>query len=95
MPDSNILEFNVYIKKQVEVLASGGQTTTDLVTHLFKGYLKAKNKVFCEWIQIKKLAYFVEIFHINPNCLDFMELKENHYKDALIVKEWLRLDEDQ
>jgi hypothetical protein len=95
LPDSNILEFNAYVKKQVEVLASGGKTTTDLVTHLFKGYSKAKDKVFREWIRIKKLEYFDQTFNINPNCLDFMELTENHYKDALIAKEWLQPDEDQ
>ncbi len=68
---------------------------TDLVTHLFKGYSKAKDKVFREWIRIKKLEYFDQTFNINLNCLDFMELAENHYKDALIAKEWLRPDEDQ
>ncbi len=36
--DSDIMDFYAYafVKKQMETLASGGQITTDLVTHLFK-----------------------------------------------------------
>jgi hypothetical protein len=41
------------------------------------------------------LAYFDQTFNINPNYLDFMELAENHYKDAVLAKEWLCPDEDQ
>jgi len=95
LPDSNVIEFNEYVKKQTEILASGGETTTDLITNLFKGYAKSKDKTFREWIRIKKLAYFDNTFRIHPNCLDFMELAENHYKDAVLAKEWMRPDEDQ
>jgi hypothetical protein len=58
----------------------------DLVSNLFKGYSCAKDKVFYEWIRIKKL-FDETTSNINPNCLDFMELAENHYKDATIAKE--------
>jgi hypothetical protein len=44
---------------------------------------------------MKKLVYFDGTYQINPNCLDFMELAENRYKDAVLAKEWLQPDEDQ
>jgi hypothetical protein len=37
IPDSNIMEFNAYIKKETETLAENGEMTNDLVTTLFKG----------------------------------------------------------
>ncbi len=43
LPNSNITEFNIYIKKQVATLAAGGFTTSELVTKLFKGYAYAKD----------------------------------------------------
>jgi hypothetical protein len=89
LAESNITEFNAYVKKQVEILASRSETTNDLTTHLIKGYAKAKDKVFRDWIKIKKLVYNDGTFNINLNCLDFMELTENHYKDAVLSKEWL------
>jgi len=62
LPDSNITEFNKYVKKQMETLAAGGETTNDLITNLFKGYSHAKDKDFCEWIKAKKRAYFDKTF---------------------------------
>jgi hypothetical protein len=95
LPDSNITEFNAYVKKQTETLAANGETTNDLVTNLFKGYAKVKDKDFRQWIKIKKGEWFDRTLIINPNGLDLMELAENHYKDAVTSKEWLKLDEDQ
>ena len=79
LAESNITELIAYVKKKVEILASGGKTMNDLTTHLFKGYTKAKDKVFRDWIKIKRLAYNDGTFNINPNCLNFMELAEYHY----------------
>jgi hypothetical protein len=44
LPDSNITEFNKYVKKQMETLAAGCETINDLVTNLFKGYSHVKDK---------------------------------------------------
>ncbi len=38
----------------------------DVITNLFKGYAKAKDKTFREWIHLKKLAYKDGTFHIDP-----------------------------
>jgi hypothetical protein len=56
LPDGNIKQFNQYVKTQLEVLAAGGETTNDLVTNLFKGYGKVKDKAFREWLRTKKSA---------------------------------------
>ncbi len=69
--------------------------TNDLVTNLFKGYAKVKDKDFRQYIKIKKGEWFDHTLIINPNGLGLMELAENHYKDAVTSKEWLKLDEDQ
>jgi hypothetical protein len=50
LPDSNVERFNTYVKEQLETLAAGGETTNDLITNLFKGYARAKDKTFCKWI---------------------------------------------
>jgi hypothetical protein len=95
LQDSNVEKFNAYVKEQLETLAAGGETTNDLITNLFKGYAKAKDKTFREWIRLKKLAYKDGTFHIDPNAKDFMQLVKKHYQDAILSKEWMRLDEDQ
>jgi hypothetical protein len=82
LPDSNIMQFNQYIKKQLKTLAAGRETTNDLITNLFKGFSRAKDKDFHTWIKSEKQAYFNKMFQINANGLDFMELLENYYKDA-------------
>jgi hypothetical protein len=88
-------EFNKCVKKQMETLAAGGETTNDLVTNLFKGYSHAKDKDFHEWIKAKKRAYFDKTLNIHPNCTDFMELVENYYKDACTAGEWMQHDDEQ
>jgi hypothetical protein len=95
LPDSNITEFNQYVKKQLEMLAAGGEMTNDLITNLFKGYSHAKDKDFCIWIVSKKQACFDKTFQINANGLDFMELVENYYKDARTAGEWMQPDNEQ
>ena len=95
LPDSNITEFNKHVKRQMETLTAGGETTNDLVTNLIKGYSHAKDKDFREWIKAKKRAYFDKTFTIHPNCTDFMELVENYYKDACTSGEWMQPDDDQ
>jgi hypothetical protein len=95
LADSNVDKFNSYVKEQLETLAAGGETTNDLITNLFKGYSKVKDKTFREWIRQKKLAYKDGTYRIDPNAKDFMNLAKKHYQDALLAKEWMLLDEDQ
>ena len=50
----DIAKFNQYVQQQVKALNSRGETTQDLLTNLFKGYLAAKDKSFCAYINSKK-----------------------------------------
>ncbi len=95
LPDSNIETFNDYVKEQLETLEPGGENTTELITNLFKGYLRAKDDTFHEWICIKKLEYNDGTNNINPNGMDFMNAARKHYKDLLLSKEWMKMDERQ
>ncbi len=81
LPDSNVEKFNAYVKEQLETLAASGETTNDLITNLFKGYSKAKDKIFREWIRLNNLAYKDGTFCIDPNAKDFMNLAKKHYQD--------------
>jgi hypothetical protein len=95
LSDSNVEEFNNYVKEQLEALAYAGETTMDLISNLFKGYMRCRDKNFRIWIKGKKDAYFDRTFQINPNSLEFMELVQNYYLDAVKTREWLKPDEDQ
>jgi hypothetical protein len=95
LPDSNIETFNEYVKEQLETLEAGGETTTELITNLFKGYLRAKDDTFREWVRIKKLEYNDGTYNINPNGADFMNAARKHYKDLLLAKELMKADERQ
>jgi hypothetical protein len=54
-----------------------------------------KDKTFCDWIRQKKLAYKDGTFRIHPNAQDFMTPAKKNCQDAVLAKEWIRLDEDQ
>lgn len=95
LPESNITEFNKYVKNQLETLAAGGETTSDLITNLFKGYFHAKDKDFCIWICSKKQAYFDKMFITHADGLDFMELVKNYYKDTVTARQGMKPDDDQ
>jgi hypothetical protein len=95
LPDSNIETFNEYVKEQLETLEAGGEGTTELITNLFKGYARAKDDTFREWVRSKKLEYNDGSFNINPNGVNFMNAACKHYKDLLLSKEWMKMDEKQ
>jgi hypothetical protein len=95
LPDSNIETFNDYVKEQLETLEAGGESTTELITNLFKGYLRAKDDTFRKWVHIKKLEYIDGTYNINPNGMDFMNAARKHYKDLLLAKEWMKMDKKQ
>ena len=95
LPKSDITKLNQHVRENIKELEAANETTTDLVMNLFKGYAKAKDKVFRQWLQRKKDDYITKKDLINPNGLDFMEQVENYYKDRLRSNEWMKLDEDQ
>ena len=55
--NSNVAVFNQHVKVNVEGLHARGQTTDDLMTNLFKGYLAASDKKFVSYIEIEKNKY--------------------------------------
>jgi hypothetical protein len=72
LANSNIETFNDYVKEQLEMLEAGGENTTELITNLFKGFTRAKDDTFHQWVRIKKLEYNNGTYSINPNGINFM-----------------------
>jgi hypothetical protein len=93
--DSNITQFNEHVKTQIEMLDAAGARTTELVTNLFKGYSRVKDKAFREWVRLKKLQYNEGTYQIDDDARDFMEAAKKHYTDALLAKEWMQADDEQ
>ena len=48
--DSNIKAFNQYVKAQIKNLAARGETSSDLLINLFKGYKAANDVEFADFI---------------------------------------------
>jgi hypothetical protein len=55
--DSNVEEFNLYVNQQVRDLSSRGQTSSDLLVNLFKGYKSASDDKFFDYINRKESDY--------------------------------------
>jgi hypothetical protein len=55
--DSDISKFNAYVKTQVIALEARGETTSDLLVNVFKGYETAQDLEFALFIKQKKDAY--------------------------------------
>jgi hypothetical protein len=54
---SDISKFNAYVKTQVIALEARGETTTNLLVNVFKGYETAQDSEFALFIKHKKDAY--------------------------------------
>ena len=50
---SDITKFNHYVKLLVQLLHTRAETTTDLLTNLFKGYPAASDQVLRSYIEAK------------------------------------------
>jgi hypothetical protein len=70
--DCNIETFNDNVNEQLETLDAGGESTTELITNLFKGYTRAKDDKFHKWVGIKKLEYNNGTYNTICNGMDFM-----------------------
>jgi hypothetical protein len=55
--DSDISKFNAYVKTQEIALEARGETTTDLLVYVFKGYETAQDSKLALFIKLKKDAY--------------------------------------
>jgi hypothetical protein len=83
--DSDISKFNAYVKTQVIALEARGETTTDLLVNVFKGYETAQDSEFALFIKRKKDAYD-EGGDITVTSL--MDAAENKFKTRVLLKTW-------
>ena len=83
--DSDIKKFNVHVKSLIRDLERRRQTSTDILTNLFKGYKAASDKTFVEYI-LRKEEEYEEGTILNPDQL--MNLAANKYKIRLRKGEW-------
>ena len=81
----DITKFNTYVKLLVEGLKSRGETTTDLLVNLFKGYMVCSDKEFVEYIKRKQDIY-EEGGTITPDGL--MKKAADKYKNLVQKGSW-------
>lgn len=75
--NSDITRFNEHAQELIQDLAARGETTTDLLTNLFEGYLAVSDKNFVQYVERKQQDYD-EGQDIDPDTL--MILCENKFK---------------
>ena len=92
--DSNIKEFNHYVKEQLDALAARGhiQDENALLFNIIKGYMAADDKDFRDYIMRKQQDYN-EGDDITPDHL--MELAENMYNKAQEQEKWRMQTDEQ
>ena len=83
--NSNIKLFNTYVKQQLEALAARGETTQDLMTNLFKGYLAASDRQFNDYIKGKLLLHEEGK---KFSCNQLMLWAKSRYQVLVDKKEW-------
>ena len=88
----DITKFNTYVKLLVDGLRSRGETTTDLLTNLFKGYLACSDRDFCDYITRKQDAW-EEGMDIQPDRL--MKHAADKYKTLLQKGLWNAPDKNE
>ena len=83
--NSNITKFNGYVKLLEGSLAARGQKSEALLTHLFKGYLAASDKIFVKYIT-EKMDRYEEGEEMSADRL--MQLADNKYRLLKERDEW-------
>ena len=83
--NSDISKFNAYVKTQVIALEARGETTTDLLVNVFKGYESAEDAEFSLFVKRKKDAYD-EGSDLTVTSL--MDAAENKFKTRVLLKTW-------
>ena len=81
-----IPDLNQHVLTTVDQLAARGETSTDLVANLFKGYLSSHDRVFTNYIE-KKQEDFDEGNNLTANQL--MTLADNKYKILVQTDKWM------
>ena len=83
--DSDISKFNAYVKTQVIALEARGETTSDLLVNVFKGYEVAQDSEFADFIKRKKDAYDEGADLTVPSLMD---AAENKFKTRVLLQAW-------
>ena len=83
--NSDITKFNGYVKLLEGSLAARGQRSEALLTHLFKGYLAASDKVFVKYIT-EKMDRYEEGDEMSADHL--MQLADNKFRLLKEREEW-------
>lgn len=81
----DITKFNQYVQLMVQALKSRGETTQDLLTNLFKGYVAASDKTFVTYIE-RKQEEFDDGQELTPESL--MTLADNKFKNLKQKEIW-------
>jgi hypothetical protein len=55
--DSDVKAFNFYVKAQIKSLSARGETSSDLLINLFKGYKAANDVEFLDFLRRKETSY--------------------------------------
>jgi hypothetical protein len=84
--DSDIEAFNFYVKAQIKSLSARGETSTDLLVNLFKGYKVANDVEFADFIRRKVNAYEEGVEDVSP--LSLMADSLVKFKARKLVKKW-------
>lgn len=84
--NSDIEKFNQYVHTQVQMLAARGESSSDLLTNLFKGYNVVQDHEFLKYIRIKESEY-EDGTHYTPQQL--MGLALNRFKVINQKEMWM------
>ena len=83
---SNIAKFNDHVDSIIQDLAAGGETSSDLIVHLFKSYMLIKDKAFNQFILNKKEKFEEGDPSITPQAL--MDIALNKFNTLKQNKTW-------
>jgi hypothetical protein len=89
---SNIKAFNTYVKLQLKMLTARGETTNDLLVHLFAAYQKASDKNFRDEAK-EELKRYERGQAITP--LKLMAIMEQYWEVLVEKGEWDAPSEDE
>ena len=83
--DYNVTSFNEFVRLQLDTLTARGESSSDVMVNLFKGYLVAPDKEFSTYIKQKKNNY-KEGQDLQEE--DLMTMAENKFKSLIRSGEW-------
>ena len=82
----DITQLNAFVKLTQDQLAAQGETTTDLLANLFKGYLTSQDKTFRTYIEEKQEDYDDgQVFTVEG----LMQSAANKYKTLVENGKWM------